>query len=352
MGLQGSNLLTVSSGSIEVLENNKHPQRADESSEAYVCLLTSGTTGSPKSAKFSWNRILGAINIHPKFEGNRWLLGYQILGFSGMQVFLQCLLNRGCLVIPKDWSPKAAGEALTQHRVDHLNCTPTFIRQVILSNDQALKSVRTITLGGEVIDQHLIDLIKSKSSDAKIIHVYGSTEIGVSIVVRDEKEGFDAKLIDGQALKIENGELFAKLTDRSMLGYLNNDSFNSTSSNDNRWYRTKDLVEVKGDRVFFLGRLDHVINVGGFKVAPGLVESTIRQVEGVTEVVVTGQKNSVCGYIVKAQILLADGKNPEKMKAEITSHCRTILPYYAVPLLLEFPSTLDYASGYKLKRQT
>ena len=153
-------------------------------------------------------------------------------------------------------------------------------------------------------------------------------------------------------MKVTDGELFTKVSEKSMLGYLNTETkFVPSLDGNGHWYGTKDLVEVKGDRVKFMGRQDHVINVGGFKVSPNLVESTIRCVPGVKEVVVTGKKNPICGYLVKAKVWLAEEKKTEEARKEILDFCKQNLPYYAIPLQIEFTKDLDYASSFKLKRK-
>ena len=85
-------------------------------------------------------------------------------------------------------------------------------------------------------------------------------------------------LIDNKKLNIIDNELCVRSTNRSMKGYIGQEHMAQ------RWVKTKDLVEIKGNRVVFIGRKDDVINIGGYKVSPHWVESEIRKLDGIKEV--------------------------------------------------------------------
>ena len=65
-----------------------------------------------------------------------------------------------------------------------------------------------------------LDAARRALPEARIIHIYASTELGASITVRDGREGFPAELLDGEWLKLEGGELWVRRSPRAMLGYL------------------------------------------------------------------------------------------------------------------------------------
>ena len=63
---------------------------------------------------------------------------------------------------------------------------------------------------------------------------------------------------------------------------------------------TGDKVEVDGEWLRFLGRESEIINVGGQKVYPAEVESVLQTIDGVDDVVVSGEPNPITGHIVTA----------------------------------------------------
>jgi len=357
-------LVMIENAKMQIVSNEQVNKNRDaQITEPGICLLTSGTTGTPKCVRHNWNSLSGiakidekkstntdalsgALKISEKYLGRRWFLGYPVTHYAGMQIFLQSYLNGGCLVVPKDYTPAGSRQAIARYRVNYLNCTPTYIRQLLMTDSTEFgESLRHITLGGEIVDQQVLDLLKSKLPAVRITHVYGSSELGTVIAVKDGREGFDVNLLDDVKLKVIDDELHVKPTVRSMKGYLKSEEIGD------RWLGTKDLVKTVGDRVIFLGRRDDVINIGGYKATPHMIENVIRTLEGVREVSVVGQKNPIAGNIVKAIVCANPGHDKAKIKANIISICKENLPYYMVPRLFEFVEKMKVTESQKLIRK-
>ena len=134
-------------------------------SESRVYIRTSGTTGRPKTAEHTWATLSAAVRVRPALVGRRWLLGLPYSNMGGLAVLTNALWNGGALVLPADFSPAAALRAsLTACRVDYVGCTPTFARQMLIlgrPEDWASAAVRRITLGGEIVDQALLDGLRT-----------------------------------------------------------------------------------------------------------------------------------------------------------------------------------------------
>ena len=78
---------------------------ASAAAEPRVWLLTSGTSGSPKCIQHTFSTLAASAKVREHLRGRRWLLGYPIAQFAGLQVLIQCLVNGGTLVIPRDFAP-------------------------------------------------------------------------------------------------------------------------------------------------------------------------------------------------------------------------------------------------------
>ena len=117
------------------------------------------------------------------------------------------------------------------------------------------------------------------------------------------------------------------------------------------WIDTGDIVERRGDRVFFAGRRGGVINVGGSKVHPEEVEAALNAHPAVRASRAFARKNPITGAVVFAEAALYDPRaaGPDAER-EILDACRTRLPSYMVPVGLRFVADLPLTDAGKLAR--
>jgi acyl-CoA synthetase (AMP-forming)/AMP-acid ligase II len=345
--------------SVEPLEGVAPAAPPERAADPAVYLLTSGTSGRPKCAKHTWTSLSRAVKLRDSGRGQRWLLGYPMAQFAGLQVVLQSLHNGGTLVVPRDFSPPRSIEAVIDRRVECITCTPTAARLMLACSSRPLlrdSAVRHVTLGGEAVDQRTIDELRDAFPSARIACTYASTKLGLLLVASDGKAGFDPTAIDGERFKLDGGELFARRTARAMMGYVGRQGASSETERVNQsgqdsWASTGDLAEVRGDRLFILGRKDDVINVGGFKVVPAQVEETIRSVRGVVEAAVVAHRSSILGNLVKARVRLTDDADATRVVADVRRTCADALPYYMVPRLIEVTDSLAMNASQKIVRR-
>ncbi|MCP4105687.1 MAG: acyl--CoA ligase [Desulfobacteraceae bacterium] len=341
----GDCVIRAENENIRIISTREHgSDRCLESSEPHVGLLSSGTTGPPKCIRHSWQTLSAAVKKHERFMTKKWFSGYPVVQFSGLQVFLQCYLNGGCLIISE--SPEHARKTVSRHGVHYLNCTPTYIRQLLMSGNEHMgASLKHVTLSGEIVDQQVLDLVKAKLPETRITHIYASSELGAVIETRDGQEGFDAALIDNKRLKMVGEELYVKPSSRSMTGYLGEEK------TDSRWFATKDFVKIEGNRGFFMGRKDDIINVGGANVNPHTVESVIRNLDCILEVSVMGHKNPLVGNLVKAAVCIKQENDEDEVRQKIIDTCKEKLPYYMQPRIFDFVDKIDTTQTFKIKRK-
>ncbi len=307
-------------------------QNADQ---AGIILLTSGTTGRPKAARHTMTSLRG--RIREKQDGQpgsiRWLLTYHPASFAGLQVILTAMAGGSALIstTARDFNTLAA--SLIEHQPTHVSATPSFWRALVSAISGQLQSIslRHVTLGGETVEQGLLDDLKRLFPQAAIRHIYASTEAGAVFSVKDGLSGFPSRWlvegVDGAQLRVVNGMLEVN-TPRRMQAYVG-DSLNSLT--DDGWVQTKDLVDVQGQRVHFLGRSDSVINVGGMKVMPEEVESVLCSIEGVQDAYVYGAPNVVTGSIVCADIVLKTNEETVWLMSQIKQMAKMRLERHQLP---------------------
>jgi len=333
---------------------------ADErewSGSSTVTILTSGSTGDPKAARHTWETLSRPVRKGVEGGAPRWLLAYRPNLYAGLQVMLQCFADRGTLVIPPDdIDPHALAQLMSDAKVQYVSATPSFWRRLlILADSETLKKTPLIqiTLGGEVVDQPLLDRLKEIYPNSRLAHIYATTELGRCFSVHDEIAGFpttylDKALSDGSQLRIHDGELHVRSAN-SMRMY---DPYSGRQTANVDWFPTGDLVERKGDRVYFVGRKTDMINVAGSKVYPVEVERTIRGIPGVSDVRVFGKASSVAGELVACEVVPLPGEDVGALRIRINQTCRASLSSPQLPRSIAFVEQVVLsAAGKTLRRK-
>lgn len=284
-------------------------------------LSTSGTTGRPKLVQSNLKSMTRTVkSSSPNNQTYNWGLVYEHNRYAGLQVILQSLLSGGQLLIPGANIPVDQQiEFLKRNKCTLLSGTPTFWRRVLMSPHIKSWPIKQITLGGEIADGPILKKLAASFPEARITHIFASTEAGVGFAVSDGKEGFPLKYIeDGYKdiqLKIDNDRLYI-MNPEAQKSYLDS---NSTIADNEGWVDTGDSVKVENSRVYFLGRESGVINVGGVKVHPETIEAVLSEDSNVSECIVFAIKNPIVGALISANVVLKKGDLDHKtMKANLS----------------------------------
>ena len=316
-----------------------------------LILHTSGTLGRSRAALHTWESLAARVRLHPKLDGSTWLLTYDLTTFAGLQVLLHVLFNGGTLIMGEG-APAALARQAAKARATHISGTPSFFRLLLSSSaSEDLDGLhpRQITLGGEATDNRLLKALAQRFPSARISQIYASTEAGACFSVEDGQEGFPASYLSettlGVELRIVDDELWVR-SSRGMQGYLGELDPGDAEG----FLPTGDVVEVRGDRVFFRGRTGERINVGGRKAYPGEIEAAVLEVAGVQAVRVQAASSPLLGQIVTAAVVWGGGDDLEDARARIVRHCGGRLRAYMVPRVIEFVPTLDLTSNGKVRR--
>ncbi len=340
-------------GSVEVVPLESLPVETGDApaiaGKAPVLILTTGTTGRQRAARHDWARLVGAAKHTDVQPGARWLLAYNLNQFAGVQVLLHVLASRATLVASDSNQPRQALAVMRELGVTHVSATPTFWRFIAtLLDEETARGIplEQITLGGEAVPGPLIERLGRLFPSAKISQVYGATEFGLGISVRDRQSGLPTTVLERSddadvQMRIVDGELHVR-SRVGMLGYY------GESDIDDDWRPTGDLVEVRGDRIAFVGRTSEIINVGGVKVHPLPVEEIVESIAGVEFVRAYGRANPVTGQIVAVDVVAVSGVDTEDLADEIRTACATLAPA-ARPRRIRFVDSLE-VRGHKIAR--
>ena len=321
-------------------------------------LLTSGTTGVPKMVVHALSTLTGAVkSSQTPASPIVWSTFYDIRRYGGLQILLRALLGGGSLVL------SSAGESTDDflaragaHAVTHMLGTPTHWWLALTSSSAHRVRLRYVRLSGEIANQTILDRLQATYPEAVVVHAFASTEAGVGFEVADGLAGFPASLVGHRdtevEIKIEDGSLRIRSM-RTAVRYLGGDT--GVLADPDGFVDTRDLVELRGDRYFFVGRRDGVINVGGQKIHPEEVEAVINSHPRVRMALVRARKSSITGALVVAEVVLNADPDPEnrpgqELKDEILQLCRAALPRHKVPAAINFVPSLAVTATGKIVR--
>jgi acyl-coenzyme A synthetase/AMP-(fatty) acid ligase len=320
-------------------------------------MLTSGTSGVPKIVSHTLEGLTGAIVADgpARSASAVWATFYDIRRYGGLQILLRAVIGGGSMVLSEP------GEAIADHvarlsarSVTHISGTPSHWRKLLMSGASSVFAPRYVRLSGEIADQAVLDGLARAFPGASIGHAYASTEAGVGFAVNDGREGFPAGLIgqnrDGVEMKVVDGSLRIR-SGRAAHAYVGSNAAPLTDADG--FVDTGDMVELRGDRYYFVGRRGGIINIGGLKVHPEEIEAVINRHASVRMSRARSRKSPITGAVVVADVVLADGIEPssnDDMRKEILAACKASLAAHKVPAVIRFIDQIDVTPAGKLAR--
>ena len=337
------------------LESVTTPRPPDGEETEWV-LFTSGTTGRPKMVRHTLQSLTGhltdAAPSPAQAGGMVWSTHYDVRRYGGLSILVRALLADASMVLSS--GTESVGDFLTRAGacgVTHMSGTPSHWRRALMSPAIAALAPRNVRMSGEIADQAILDRLKDAFPAAQVTHAFASTEAGVAFEVTDGLAGFPAALFEGETIKaklrVEDGTLRIR-SQRVASGYIG-----PVLAASEGFVDTGDIVERRGERYFFMGRREGVINVGGEKVFPEEVEAVINQHPAVRMSLVWPRPSPVTGSIVAADLVLESGHPAPfaTVRSQVVEACRTALPAHKVPVSLKQVASLAIAESGKLVRR-
>ena len=319
-------------------------------------MLTSGTSGLPKIVGHTLEGLTGAIVAHGPAHGIHpvWATFYDIRRYGGLQIFLRAIIGGGSMVLSEPGEAIADHVArLREHSVTHMSGTPSHWRKLLMSGAASGFSPRYVRLSGEIADQAVLDGLRHAFPAASIGHAYASTEAGVGFAVNDGLEGIPAAMIgesrDGVETKVVDGSLRIR-SRRAAHAYVGRQA--AALTDEEGFVDTGDMVELRGDRYYFIGRRGGIINIGGLKVHPEEIEAVINRHAEVRMSRARSRRSPITGAIVVVDVILADGcaGRADEIRNMILADCRVRLAPHKVPAMIKFVDALDVTAAGKLAR--
>ena len=373
-GLKAEKCAMVSTGNLSRTSSVRpRLQTFSRDKDAYV-LFTSGSTGIPKGVRISFKNLNAFVRDfiqYPAYGFNhddRFLQIYDLSFDASVHCYTVPLAVGASVhtVAPDEIKYLAAYKLMEEQRLTFIKMPPStlsYLRPYFSSVN--LPDLKYCLLGGEAFPAGLAGEFEPCIPNALIQNVYGPTEVTVNCLIYDWSiPGGKRKELNGIAsigkgfgtnkiLIDKSGELLVA-GEQVSPGYWNNrvldkKAFRVVESEGKlvRYYRTGDLVSMddEGD-VMFVGRNDEQIQVRGYRVELGEIETLARTfLEG----------NNVMAFGIEErtgemQICLA--VESEQLDVEILrGHLTKQLPPYMIPeKIVPIPHFPNLVSG-KLDRR-
>jgi acyl-coenzyme A synthetase/AMP-(fatty) acid ligase len=313
-----------------------------------LVLFSSGSTGKHKAALHDFFHLLEKFKVPRQRLTTLNFLLFDHIG--GINTLFYTLSNGGVVVFTASRNPDDVSRLIQQHRVQLLPTSPTFLNLLIMTeayNHHDLSSLELVTYGTEMMPHSTLQRLQAAIPNVRLQQTYGMTELGI---LRSKSEASDSLWVklggEGTETKVANGTLWIR-TQSAMLGYLNAPS----PFDEDGWMDTHDLVEVQGEYVRFLGRQSEIINVGGHKVSPAEVESTLLQMDNVRDASVFGEPNPITGHIVVAEINLIAPEPRLELQRRVRAFCGDRLARYKVPAKIIINDQPLHTARFKKSRR-
>ena len=255
----------------------------------------------------------------------------------------------------------------------HINtfCAPPTLYRILVKMDMSkynLSSLRYCTTAGEALNPEVFYKFKELTGFT-IYEGFGQTETTLTIgnlentTPRPGSMGKASPLYDVRIMRPdgtfaeagETGEIVINIEkgepDGLFIRY-ENDLERTAEIKRDGYYHTGDTAYKDEDGYFwFVGRVDDIIKVAGYRVGPFEIENEIMRIPYVLECAVTSVPDSTRGQAIKASVVLTEGTvGDEALKRDMKRYFKENIASYKRPRVIEFVKEMPKTISGKVRR--
>ena len=307
-----------------------------------LVLGTSGSTGDPKRAVLPRRALLASADAtHARLGGpGRWLLPMPAHHVAGTQVLVRSVRAGTDPVLLDGFTVEsfAAAAAATTGARRYTSLVPTQVRRLLdAGHGPLLASFDAVLVGGAATPPAL--LAAARAQGVRAVTTYGMTETCGGCV-------YDGRPLDGVRVELDADGTILLGGPTVAVGYLG-DPGRTAAAFDAGRFRTGDLGRLDDGVLHVLGRADDLINTGGLKVAPRVVEDAASALPEVREAVALGLPDDEWGQVVALAVVADPPLDPTTLRDRL----RPVLPGHALPRRLVQLSSLPLRGPGKPDRR-
>ena len=359
------------------LSGDGEPHNDDEPTlgqgDPALLLFTSGTAARPKLVPLTHqNLCVSAYNISSALllqPSDRCLGVMPLYHIHGLSTLFASLVSGGSYVSMAGFSTESFFACLDEFRPTWYSASPAIQRAIVdqirIDKRNTLESgLRFIRSASAPMPPQLIAEVE-RAFGVPFVEAYGMTEAapqiasnrlppfkrksgsvgmaaGPEVAIRDEA----GRILPPDA----NGEIVIR--GPNVVQAYDGDAALNEAAFSGGWLRTGDLGTLDAEGyVFVTGRLKEIINRGGEKVSPQLVERVLLEHPAIAQAVVFGVPHPLLGEVVAAAVVLNPAEPLDQPVQHIRSFVAKQLAGFQVPQQIVFVDQIPCGPTGKLSRK-
>ena len=354
---------------------------------AYI-IYTSGSTGKPKGVAVPHRGVVRLLlnTNYVKFKPDDKVAYASNLSFdvATFEIWGALLHGASIIVVRKDivLSPQNFATYIRTNEVSILVLTSTLFHLLAGFVPQAFSNLRYLLVGGEAVDPKWAKEVLKQGPPQQLLNAYGPTEStflsstyliqsvsnkATNIPIGRPISNTQIYILDRYLQPVPigvPGELHVG-GDGLADGYINLPELTKekfipnpfSEESGDHLYKTGDLARYLSDgNVEFLGRIDDLVKIRGFRVELGEIEAILAQHPAVEKAVVIvredipGDKRLIA-YIINNKNLSQDTNSKFQIPDQLSNFLKQKLPDYMLPSAFISLSTLPMTPNGKVDRR-
>jgi D-alanine--poly(phosphoribitol) ligase subunit 1 len=378
--------LTLTPETTATLTNSaaRPPQIELRPSDPYYIMFTSGSTGDPKGVVITRSCLSSFLEwmlAAHHFDEDETFLNQVSYSFdvSVMDTYTGLLSGGMVLSVTTDDinNPKRLYQLLMDSGVTTWVSTPSFVSMCLAERTFAasmLPRLRRVLLCGETLPPEVAGQLLDRFPNAEVWNTYGPTEATVATTsIRIDREllaryshlpvgspmpGTRIVVVDASDRSVkpgERGEIVIAGPNVSP-GYVGEPALSARAFfelDGMRAYRTGDWGYYQDGLLFCEGRMDDQVKLHGYRIELGDVETNVRSIPGVRDVVVLpvlkeNRPDSLAAFVILSE---RPQVSDFEMSRRLRAHLAERLPAYMLPRKFFFLDTFPMTANGKADRR-
>lgn len=249
-------------------------------------VFTSGTEGKPKAIVLTYRNlgdVVGRLNeVMQVSDEIREYVGVPVTYSFGLGRARAVSAAGGAFFLPERFDPVEIRTLLDAGEINAISAVPSLWRLVLAAPEvigAAGEAVRWIEIGSQYMTAAEKREMQRLFPNARIVQHYGMTEASRTtfLVISGEQDMARLESVGtaGDLVRINNSGAIEIRGDHVAPGQITPGGTFTELMNAEGWLQSSDRGEIRDGMLYFLGRLDDQMNLGGLKVGAEALETRI-----------------------------------------------------------------------------